>query len=248
MAAGAAPTSARRRWRRWLAFALHTPLHPQWLVARHHRGRTRWVAERARGAVLDVGCADRAIAAHLRCESYHGLDYPATAVNLYGTRPDVFGDAGRLPFADASLDTVMLLDVVEHLAEPDAALAEAARVLKPAGRVLVTVPFAYPMHDQPYDFQRWTAHGWNRRLQRAGLQAVSLEEKGNAAEAAAANLCMALAQGALDALAARSWRVLGLVPLPLLIVATNLYGVVAGWLLPTRDFMPGGYYVEARRA
>lgn len=246
--AAPAPRQAlRARLRRWLGFALRTPLHPQWLVARHHRDRTTWVATRARGAVLDVGCADAAIRPHLRCERYHGMDYPATAVQLYGTRPDVFGDASRLPFAGACLDTVMLLDVLEHLREPDAALAEAARVLKPAGRLLVTVPFAYPMHDQPHDYQRWTGHGVAHRLGRAGLEAVVIEEKGHAAETAAANFCMALAQGGLDAVVARSWRMIWLPLLPPLVLAANLFGVIGHWLLPTRQFMPGGYYVEARR-
>ena len=248
MPGNASAQGVRGRLRRYLGFALRTPLHPQWLVARHNRGRTAWAARRATGTVLDVGCADAAVRAHLRCERYYGLDYPATAVQLYGTRPDVFGDASRLPFADASLDTVLLLDVMEHLQEPAAALAEAARVLKPAGRLLITVPFAYPMHDQPHDFQRWTAHGLAYQLKRAGLDPVAIEEKGSAAEAAAANLCMALAQGGVDALTARSWRIVWLAMLPLLILATNLYGVLGAWLLPTRGFMPGGYYVEARRS
>lgn len=50
------------------------------------------------------------------------------------------GDANELPVADAIADAVLLLDVVEHIARPERALSEAARVLRPGGVVIVTVP------------------------------------------------------------------------------------------------------------
>jgi SAM-dependent methyltransferase len=245
--AAAATVPGRRALRRWLHFAVNTPLHPKWLVVRHRAERIRWVASRAGGLVLDVGCAGSALRPMLRCERYVGLDHPETAVGLYRTRPDAFADASHLPIVDASVDTVLLVDVLEHVLEPDTALAEAARVIKPGGKVLITMPFSYPMHDQPHDFQRWTVHGWKHRLRRAGLKAVVIEENGSAAEAAAANLCMALAQGGLEALARRSWRAIAMVLLPPLVLASNLCGLLAGWLLPARDFMPAGYLVEAQR-
>jgi SAM-dependent methyltransferase len=49
-------------------------------------------------------------------------------------------DAAALPFPDGCADAVVLLDVIEHLAEPDRALAEAYRVLRPGGLVVVSVP------------------------------------------------------------------------------------------------------------
>lgn len=170
-----------------------------------------------------------------------------TATNLYGTRPDIFGNASRLPLADASVDTVLLLDVLEHLAEPEAALSEASRVLRQDGKLLLTIPFAYPMHDQPHDYQRFTEHGLIHRLKRIGLQSIVITETGNAAEAAASNYCMAVAQGGIDALTARSWRSLWVPVIPLLVIAANLLGYLGAWLLPTRNLMPGAYYVEAKR-
>ena len=47
--------------RSWWAPLLATPLHPQWLVARRHRHRTDWVAQRAVGGVLGVGWAGSAL-------------------------------------------------------------------------------------------------------------------------------------------------------------------------------------------
>jgi len=47
------------------------------------------------------------------------------------------GDASRLPLADATVDVALLSQVLHHAADPEQALAEAARVLRPGGRLLV---------------------------------------------------------------------------------------------------------------
>lgn len=60
---------------------------------------------------------------------------PAGACNL-----EVQGDACRLPFPDASFDRVIAAEVLEHLPDDQTALAELARVLRPGGRMAVTVP------------------------------------------------------------------------------------------------------------
>jgi ubiquinone/menaquinone biosynthesis C-methylase UbiE len=49
----------------------------------------------------------------------------------------VLGDAGRLPLADASVDAVLVVDALHHLPDRPAALAEAARVLRPGGVLVV---------------------------------------------------------------------------------------------------------------
>ena len=54
------------------------------------------------------------------------------------------GDALRLPFADASFDRIIASEVLEHIPEDSAAMAEIARVLKPGGSVAVTVPRCWP--------------------------------------------------------------------------------------------------------
>lgn len=53
-------------------------------------------------------------------------------------------DAARLPFPDASFDRVICSEVLEHVPDPDAALAEIARVLKPGGRFALSVPRWWP--------------------------------------------------------------------------------------------------------
>lgn len=70
--------------------------------------------------------------------------------------PDILGSAEAIPVSDSTFDTVLMLEILEHLREPEKALDEAQRVLKPNGRLLLSVPFLYRHHRNPVDYQRWT--------------------------------------------------------------------------------------------
>lgn len=234
--------------RRWLKSLRRTPLHPQWLLG----GNTRtieWIRDHARGRVLDIGCADRWIEVHLPegCD-YVGLDYLGTGGLLYGARPDIFADASRLPLADASIDTVLLLEVLEHLRYPAQALAEITRVLRPGGRLLLTVPFLYPVHDAPHDYQRYTCHGLLREMKTAGL--VADEPAVNLGSAETAGLLLNLALGGMISRALADKHI-SVILLPLVVVAIptiNLACWLLGKLLPDWSALTAGYRIKATRA
>jgi SAM-dependent methyltransferase len=225
---------------RWLR---RTPLHPQWL----------WPAQplkpalrRLRGRVLDVGCADRWVERELgsRCD-YVGLDSWATGRALYAARPGVYADAARLPFAGASFDALICFEVLEHLAQPQAALREFARVLRPGAALLLTLPFLYPIHDAPYDYQRYTRHGLERALADAGFEIVTLVRRGHALETAALLGALALAGGALRG--PRWALVLSAPVVAVLILTLNLGAWALARFWPDWSAMAAAYAVEARR-
>ena len=85
---------------------------------------------------------------------------------------DIVGDALELPFADASVDGVVIQAVLEHLTDPWAALREISRVLKPAGLCLATTPFLQPYHGYPSHWQNFTQAGHALALEKAGLTIV----------------------------------------------------------------------------
>lgn len=225
-----------------------TPLHPQWHAHRGTAAKLRMLAREAGGRVLDLGAADGWARAHVPGASeYLSLDYPATAVALYGVRPDIFGTASCLPFRDASFATVLLLDVLEHVPDPESALAEVARVLAPGGRLLLTVPFLYPIHDDPYDFQRYTRNGLKVVLERAGLGLAQLQSHGHAVETAALAANLALSKGVLDAARGhRAYAIVGLL-LPLWVPLCNVLSWCVARVAPDDGFMPLGYTVVATK-
>lgn len=233
--------------RHWLRPFRRTPLHPQWLLGTN-AGAAAWVGQYAHGRVLDIGCADRWIAPHLKAGSqYLALDYPATGGVLYGAKPDVFGDAGQLPFPDACFDTVLLLEVLEHLRYPEAALSEIARVLKPEGVLLMTLPFLYPVHDAPHDYQRYTAHGLQRELQAAGLVSCECSPVLGSVESAGLLFSLALSGMAGEAFQRRSSAVLLLPLLVLMIPLVNIASWLLAKLLPSWPALTAGYRVKAVR-
>lgn len=234
---------------RRLALVLsRTPFHPQWFSFRAKIRAADFVANTATGRLLDVGCADAALRGRIaaRCH-YVSLDYPATGKELYEARPDVFGDAAALPFGSNTFDNVALLDVLEHLKEPRASLCEIARVLRPGGELFVNVPCLYPLHDEPHDYQRPTAHGLRYWLTQAGFQVNRIEARGAPAETAALLLNLVLARIAV--------RLSRFFP-PLLLVASvllplfalvNLIGWGVGCATRKDDFMPFAYWAIASR-
>jgi SAM-dependent methyltransferase len=224
-----------------------TPLHPQWFVFRGDALQRNWIAGFARGRVLDIGCAGGHVREWLEKCEYVGLDYPVTAQSMYGTRPDIFADGAALPFADESMDTVLLLEVLEHVGDDRAVLHEIARVLKPGGILLLSVPFLYPLHDAPYDHRRFTAPGLKAAITRAGMESESLVSRNRGFESVALLLAIACAEASLDSWRRRSWRML-LVPLLLGIVPlANILGWLGARLLGGGQILSSGHAVLARK-
>lgn len=102
----------------------------------------RWAP--AGGWLVDVGAGSGGVTAMLAWPTERTLVVEGSAV-LAGTAAArglraVRADALRLPVPDGAAAVVCFLDVIEHLADPVAALAEAARAVAPGGLVVVNVP------------------------------------------------------------------------------------------------------------
>lgn len=103
---------------------------------------------------LDLGCGDGGtsgiyLAQH--SHSYIGVDVSEAAIEFAkarGLEAVRIDDASALPFEDGSFDVVVCCEVLEHLFEPHLAAAEAFRVLRTGGRLIVTVPNAAYWRDR----------------------------------------------------------------------------------------------------
>lgn len=237
----------RDRLRAMVDLVRRTPLHPQWLL-----GARRAVTARIRslppGRVLDIGCATRWVEQALRPGSeYVGIDHYATGTMMYGARPDVIGDAASLPLGNSCVDAVVMLEVLEHLRHPHEALLEIARVLRPGGRLLLSMPFLYPIHDAPHDYQRYTLQGLTREIESAGLRVEEASPNLGSAQTAGLIACIAMGGMSVEALRLRSPSVLLLPLVAVAVPVINLMAWIAGKLLPTWPAITAGYAVVASR-
>ena len=137
----------------------------------------RWLADNAdavSGMMLDLGSGNQPFKVW-----YSGLAEKCVAVDVApAPGVDVLSMAAPLPFASASFDTVLCTSVLEHVHDAEAAVSEIARILKPGGRLIITVPFLYPTHEAPYDFWRTTHWGLRSVLTRHGLEVDTLAAQG----------------------------------------------------------------------
>lgn len=133
----------------------------------------------ARGRLADLGCGKVPLYASYRgtASAVTCVDWPQSAhVSLH---VDVEVDLGGvLPFADASFDTIVLSDVLEHVPRPELLWREMSRLLAPGGHALINVPFLYGLHEVPHDFGRYTEFALRHFAEQVGLRVVVLEPVG----------------------------------------------------------------------
>jgi len=123
------------------------------------------------GKTLDVGCGTKPYENLYHSDEYVGLEID-TLLNRANKQAEYFYDGTRFPFADGTFDSMVANEVFEHVFTPDQFLSEARRVLKPSGMALLTMPFVWDEHEQPYDFARYSSFGIKAILERNGFKIV----------------------------------------------------------------------------
>lgn len=143
----------------------------------------RAIRAHASGLLLDLGCGFVPLYGvykeHIQdnvCVDWENTLHPSPHL-------DCTSDLnGALPLPDAHFDTVLLTDVLEHLHDPARLLSEVARVLKAGGKLILGVPFLYPIHEAPHDYYRYTEYALRRFCEKGGMSVLALDAFGGLAE------------------------------------------------------------------
>lgn len=136
----------------------------------------------ARGVVLDVGAGAQPYRELLEGPGvrYRAIDIAAARERFGYDTPDTQYFAGdRWPVDDASVDLVLATETLEHVRRPAQFLAEARRVLRDGGRLIITVPFSARWHYVPDDYWRFTPSSLSDLFEDAGFAETVVQPRGN---------------------------------------------------------------------
>ncbi|WP_280154581.1 class I SAM-dependent methyltransferase [Piscinibacter sp. XHJ-5] len=124
------------------------------------------------GPLLDVGCGTKPYRTLFATDSYVGLDIDSETARLRGIA-DAYYDGHRFPFQNSQFRAVLCNQVLEHVFNPAEFVGEIHRVLDRGGRLLLTVPFVWDEHEQPYDYARYSSFGLKALLEQHGFRVLS---------------------------------------------------------------------------
>jgi SAM-dependent methyltransferase len=158
---------------------IKTAFSPVWLLDNEMNAATREIlaaSVKDNTHWLDLGCGLKPFASSFNHAHCIGIDIEVSGRSGDMKVPDNYFDGINIPYEDNTFDGVLCTQVLEHVENLDLLLTECNRVIKMGGGFVVSVPFLYREHEQPYDFRRFTSYGLMSALARNGFQvSVSLK-------------------------------------------------------------------------
>lgn len=128
--------------------------------------------------LLDAGAGEGVYRRHFEHCEYRSIDLAVGESRWDYGHLDYVGPLHDMPIESGKFDAVLCTQVLEHLEFPRESVREMCRVLKPGGRLYLTVPMSQNEHQMPYDFFRYTSYGLRSICQQAGFEAVDVRPFG----------------------------------------------------------------------
>src|SRR5215207_1692103 len=105
--------------------------------------------------VLTVGAGGALLEEHARRNGFRITSFDIDEEYA----PDILGDICAHDFGGRTFDVIVLSEVLEHVHSPHLAIANIRAALREGGRLILTVPFLFPIHERPHDYYRYTRYG-----------------------------------------------------------------------------------------
>ncbi len=124
------------------------------------------------GKTLDVGCGQKPYENLFASTQYIGMDIAQSGHDHATSKIDIFYDGKVFPFENQAFDSIVCNQTIEHIFNPDEVLSEINRVAKINSLFLLSVPFVWDEHEQPYDYARYSSFGLKFLLEKHGFEVI----------------------------------------------------------------------------
>lgn len=141
----------------------------------HDKNLKKYASQYLYGRLIDIGCGEKPYQKILAeyVSSHIGVDHDSCIHDK--SKIDLMGTAYSIPADNNSFDSALCTAVLEHLEEPELALVECYRVLKPGGIALYSVPFIWHLHEAPRDYYRFTKYGLDYLFKKSGFDVIEIK-------------------------------------------------------------------------
>ncbi len=143
-----------------------------------HQELNAVIQKYAKGKLVDIGCGNKPYEIWFegKISEYIGCDIVQSSSN----KVDVLCEANAIPLESNSYDTLISTQAIEHIEDYQGMVNEAYRLLKADGYFILSGPFYWHLHEEPYDFFRFTKHGFRYILEKAGFEVCEVTPNGGA--------------------------------------------------------------------
>jgi len=156
-------------------------INPFYFIRKQLVNKITQLAPQLDGQLLDFGCGSKpyqTLFSNVR--NYIGVDIEDEGQHDHKNEEiDYYYDGKSIPFDNETFDSILTSEVLEHVPDVDETLKELTRVLKPNGKILITVPFTWQEHELPYDFRRLTTIGLKKYLIDNNFKILTEEKTGH---------------------------------------------------------------------
>ena len=206
-------------------------INPFYFIRKRLADMLKLLAPELSGNLLDFGCGAKPYQnLCVNVYNYIGIDIENEGHDHKNEKIDVYYDGETIPFDNETFDSILSSEVLEHVPDVDACLKEIGRVLKPAGKLLITVPFVWQEHELPYDFRRFSSTGIKKHLIDNGYSILFEEKTGHFLE-----VVIQLWMTYIRRLLFTKNKYLNLVINFIFISPACIAGLVLSWLFPKKN-------------